>query len=240
MPTDPERSTAAGGLGAPRAPRQDGPRPDGTRRWTLSAAGMLLALAAVAAFAALLLDRKDARETREDADRRRAVAQEVVRLRRIQAPHRGGAVELRPADDASREELLTARTALLDRTRASILGDAKRRADSGELDGPIVGVTCGPLTRDPGTKPDHLVLTRTVGRYDCLAVKRREGSEVDLGHPFVAALDFRRFTYVWCRDNPAPSERGESLAFVRLERACLAARGKALGTGYAATPEDEG
>jgi hypothetical protein len=52
----------------------------------------------------------------------------------------------------------------------------------------------------------------------------------------VAALDFKRYTYVWCRNTPAQGERGESLAFVRLERACLAAKGKALGTGYVDVP----
>jgi hypothetical protein len=57
-----------------------------------------------------------------------------------------------------------------------------------------------------------------------------------LGHPFVAALDFRRFTFVWCRNSPPPSEAGQTLAHVRLERACLAAKGKALGTGYVDVP----
>ena len=63
---------------------------------------------------------------------------------------------------------------------------------------------------------------------------RRLGRE--LGYPFVAALDFRRFTYVWCRNTPPQSERGQALAFVRLDRACLAAKGKALGTGYVDVP----
>ena len=203
-------------------------------------AATLLAIGAVAVFAAVLVDRKGARETREDAAMRRARVVEVARLRRIQSPHRSSAHGLRPAAGATGGERLAARAALLDKARASILDDAKRRAESGELEGPIVDVTCRPLTRDPGSRPDHLVIERKVGRYDCLVVKRRDGGLVALGHPFVAALDFVRFSYVWCRDSPAPSERGEALAFVRLDRACLAARGKALGTGYASTPEDDG
>jgi len=68
-------------------------------------------------------------------------------------------------------------------------------------------------------------------------IKGDSGSSVgSIGYPFVAALDFRRFTYVWCRNTPPQSERGESLAFVRLDRACLAAKGRALGTGYVDVP----
>jgi len=81
-----------------------------------------------------------------------------------------------------------------------------------------------------------------VGRYDCLAVRlsaaTASGRSADLGYPFVAALDFTRFTYVWCRNTPPQGERGVALAQVRLARACLAARGRALGTGYATVPGD--
>jgi hypothetical protein len=40
----------------------------------------------------------------------------------------------------------------------------------------------------------------------------------------------------WCRNTPAQSERGRALAEVRLERACLAAKGAPLGTGYVDVP----
>ena len=83
------------------------------------------------------------------------------------------------------------------------------------------------------------MLGHVVGRYDCLAVQREEIKGIQLGQPFVAALDFERFTYVWCRNTPPPSERGKSLVFVRLDRTCLAATGKPLGTGYALTPSEE-
>ncbi len=51
-----------------------------------------------------------------------------------------------------------------------------------------------------------------VDAYDCLAVTReiratrlnRAGS---LGHPFIAVVDFRRYTFAWCKTNPAPGER---------------------------------
>ena len=86
------------------------------------------------------------------------------------------------------------------------------------------------------------MLTKPIGRYDCVAIKtdvRGIGGKkvAELGHPFVAALDFRRFTYTWCRNTPAQGEAGKALVFVRLQRACLAAKGRAMGTGYADVPD---
>jgi hypothetical protein len=41
----------------------------------------------------------------------------------------------------------------------------------------------------------------------------------------------REVSHVWCRNTSAQGERGVALALVRLDRACLAAKGRALGTG---------
>ena len=57
-----------------------------------------------------------------------------------------------------------------------------------------------------------------------------------LGFPFVAALDFKRFTYVWCRNTPGQGERGVAAGLRPPDRACLAAKGRALGTGYVDVP----
>ena len=112
--------------------------------------------------------------------------------------------------------------------------------DAGELRGPIPSTRCGPFLRAPDAVPDDRVLSKPIGRYDCVAVKgaagRSESTAGRLGYPFVAALDFRRFTYVWCRNTPPQSEAGSALAFVRLDRACLAAKGPPVGTGYADVP----
>jgi hypothetical protein len=151
-------------------------------------------------------------------------------------------VQLAPAAGATAAQRLAARRDLVGAARASILRDARARAASGELEGPIAKVTCGTIARDPAAIPDDRVLERRVGRYDCLAVKRSAATSssrtADIGYPFVTALDFTRFTYVWCRNTPPQGERGVALAQVRLARACLAARGRALGTGYAAVPGD--
>ena len=224
---------ATGGLGPlqqERAPLHKAAR----RRWWLVVAALLV-LAAVPLIL-VLRGQRDDRDARDADARQRAVAAEVIRLKRVQAPHRASAAASRPAGGASAAVRLQARAALVDAARASILGDARRRIATGEIEGPVLRVTCGPIARDPAAIPDDRVLSKPIGRYDCLAV-RRSIAGADLGYPFVAALDFRRRTYVWCRNTPPQSERGKVLAQVRLERACLAARGKALGTGYAVTPD---
>jgi hypothetical protein len=63
----------------------------------------------------------------------------------------------------------------------------------------------------------------------------KEGRKVaTFGHPFVAALDFRAGTFVFCKDNKAPSERGRAIAQVRLAPACfgLPPDAEPLGNGY--------
>lgn len=237
MASDPESRSAAGALGARPARAPETPPRGPPRRAFAWLAGVLL-VAGVAALSLALLAEKDERETRAASQRHTAVAAEVARLRRVQAPQRAAAMSLRPAAGATDRERLAARAALFDVARASILADARRRVRHRELSGPVSAVTCSSLSRAPESPLEHTDLTRRVGRYSCLAVTRAEDATVGLGHPFVAALDFRRFTYVWCLQAPKPSERGKALAFVRLDRACLAARGKAIGTGYAATPDD--
>jgi hypothetical protein len=171
---------------------------------------------------------------------RRAVAAKRAQLAKIQAPHRGNARSLRPAAGASAAQRLRARRALVVAAEERITKDARRRAAAGELDGPISHTECGPIERRPDAVPDDRKLEKDLGRYDCVAVKadvRQRGKSVGrLGHPFVTTLNFRRFTYVWCRNTPAQSERGVVLVFVRLERECLAATGKALGSGYLDVP----
>jgi hypothetical protein len=217
------------------------PRLSGTRRRNVIWGGGTIGLIVLAAIVALVLHAKSQRDARQRAADARAVAAERVRLKRLQAPHRGAARDLRPPRGAGRTELLAARAALVRRAEASITRDARARVRTGEIAGPIGASQCGPFLRAPGAVPDDRVLSKAIGRYDCIAVRGsisgRGGASVgSIGYPFVAALDFRRFTYVWCRNTPPQSERGQALAFVRLDRACLAAKGRALGTGYVDVP----
>jgi len=231
-----ERCTRCGRSVLIRAPRLHG-----RRRTVVLWGGGAVALVVLAVVVAIVLNAKSDRDARQRAADARAVAAERVRLTKLQAPHRGAAPDLRPPANATGQERLAARAALVKTVEGAITRDAQGRARRGEIDGPIRSSECGPYLRAPDAVPDDKVLTKTIGRYDCVAVKDDiqgdTGSSVGrLGYPFVAALDFRRFTYVWCRNTPPQSERGESLAFVRLDRACLAAKGRALGTGYVDVP----
>jgi hypothetical protein len=216
------------------------PRLQGRRRRTVLWGGGLAALALTAVVILVVLDRQSERQERERTRHARVVAAERVRLQRLQAPHRGAARDLRPSAGASAAQRLTAREALVRRAEASITVDARARVRRGEIAGPIRDSECGPFLKAPDAVPDARVLSKRIGRYDCVAIKadiNQDGAAVGrLGYAFVTALDFDRFTYVWCRNTPPQSERGEALAVVRLDRACLAATGRPVGNGYADVP----
>jgi hypothetical protein len=217
------------------------PRLRGRRRTYVIWGGAAAAVVVVAVIALVLNSVVSDRDKRDRAKAEKEVAAEKARLKRIQAPHRGSATQLRPAAGASDQTVLSARAALVRNVEAAITRDAQARDRAGELKGPIERTECGPLLKAKDAVPDDRILSKSIGRYDCVAVKRTVTGEAGqsvgrLGFAFVAALDFKRFTYVWCRNTPAQGERGVALAFVRLDRACLAAKGKALGTGYVDVP----
>jgi hypothetical protein len=215
------------------------------RRWLLAAGGLAVVLVLAGVGAVFAFNDKDSRETREKKAQTALVARLRAKITKIQAPHHGAARDLEPPADATDAQLLTARKALVSAVERRITADARARAKAGELDGPISSTACGPILKSKQAIPDDRVLSKRIGRYDCVAIKRhviaQKGEKVaELGHAFVAALNFDTYTYTWCRNTPAQGERGVALVFVRLDRACLAATGKALGTGYVAAPGEEG
>ena len=209
-----------------------------TQRWILG--GLTLAGVIVAAILILpgVFDAKresDARAAREHAAR---VAAERKRLIREQRPMRGKPANLKPpGPNASSSEILAARKQLITALEGAILADAQQRVKTGELDGPVQRVSCGPLIRNPGNVGEEEDLKNRRGRYDCVAVKRdvmKDGKVVGLfGHPFVGTADFKRFTYVWCKDNKVPGERGKPLAKVPIPAVCIGAEGQPrVADGY--------
>ena len=208
------------------------------RRLIAGAAGAVLAVA-IAVFVVLAAGDRTDREAREKTATAQRVAALRAKIALRQKPHHGAARALRPPPGATHAQRLAARAALVGAVERRITSDARARAKAGELDGPIVSTTCGPILKSKTAIPDDRVLTKHIGRYDCVAIKKHitdaEGANVaELGHAFVAALNFDTYTYTWCRNTPAQGERGVALVFVRLDRACLAATGQALGTGYVA------
>jgi hypothetical protein len=214
------------------------------RRWLIGgmvAAALIAVLTVIAVIA--VGDRSD-RDAANKAEQTRRVAALRVRITRQQAPHRGAARDLKPPADATDAQLLSARKALVGAVQQRITDDARARVKTGELTGPFSHTSCGPILKSKAAIPDDRVLSKSMGRYDCVAVKRdvtlHPGQKVaELGYAFVAALNFKTYTYTWCRNNPAQGEAGKALIFVRLDRACLAAKGKALGTGYVAAPGEQ-
>jgi hypothetical protein len=209
------------------------------RRWLVVGVAAVLLLSIVGVVGLVALGDRDDRETRQKAEQTRRVEALRARLTRIQAPHRGSAPSLKPPAGASDAQRLAARRALVVAVEDRITADAQAREKTGELDGPIRNTVCGPILKSKQAIPDDRVLAKPIGRYDCVAIKRHvttadDAKVAELGHAFVAALDFKTYTYTWCRNTPAQGEAGKALVFVRLERACLAATGAAVGTGYVA------
>jgi branched-chain amino acid transport system permease protein len=196
------------------------------------------AVAVLAAVGFVLIEPLVTESKREQAAAtRHRLAQERARLAAEQRPHRAQG-STRDDVHASHAARLAARRALVRDTEQAITRDAAARAGPG---GAVRSTDCGPVRRD--LPRDDLDLSKPIGRYDCVAVSEdvhQRGKVVaKFGVPFVAAIDFRHGRLTWCKNNPAPSERGKTLAFVRLDPACLGLPpdAKPLGSGYAA-PED--
>jgi hypothetical protein len=208
------------------------------QRWALAGAALAVVIAAAALILPGVFDAKrdnNAKLARAFAAR---VAAEKARLTREQRPQRGRPAGLRPpSPTASASVQRAARHKLVLALEGAILADARSRVAAGRLDGPIQRVSCGPLIKNPGMHTEDEDLSKTRGRYDCVAVKREvtNGGKVVglLGHPFVGTADFKRFTYVWCKDNKVPGERGKPLAKVPVPAVCIGAEGRPrVGDGY--------
>jgi hypothetical protein len=214
-------------------------RVNDTQRWILAGVALLGVIAAAVLILPGVFSAKkdnDARVAREQAAR---VAAERKRLIREQRPMRGRPPTdvPRPAAGASAAEQIAARHKLVTALEGAILADAQARVKTGELDGPVKRVSCGPLIHRPGNADEADDLSNSRGRYDCVAVKRdvmKDGKVVGLfGHPFVGTADFKRWSYVWCKDNKVPGERGKPLAKVPIPAVCIGAAGRPrVGDGY--------
>ena len=166
-------------------------------RWVaVLGAGLVLVAVAVAVVAVPAI--REGKEEGEARDRRAAeaeAAERLAQLRAQQTPHRGRG---RAARDGA------GRAALLERVRASIEADARRRLARGELDGPAVRrVDCRPSPR-PGTGARRSFGCTAVTSDIPAGPRNVPGS---LGHPFVVVVDFSTGRYTWCKTNPPPGEQ---------------------------------
>jgi hypothetical protein len=175
--------------------------------WKKLAIGFGIGAVIVGIALAIMVPRIDTnkRQTaaRKAAEKRQAVAQNRARINREQAPHHGAAVALLPSAHASAAERAAAKAQLMDHVRADIVADAHARAAAGEMHDVVGTPAC---TTVPGTAN----LTN-FGVYDCFltthaipAGKRNVPGAI--GYPFRAVVNFKTFTYNWCKTENIPGE----------------------------------
>jgi len=205
--------------------------PPSARTLAIAAVVLVVLVAGAAALIVPAIDsskeRSAAAQAREDAQRRAASRRETIREQR---PRRLDAAALLPAAGAPDAEVVSARETLLRRVETAISEDARARADAGELEGRPQGTQCEPYPKrtDRADWPDQDPGAAR-GVYDCLvfvrAVPQTEtniGGQV--GYPFRAVLDFKRFAVAWCKTDPVPGERvvPDPRTVLELPKACRA------------------
>ena len=208
-------------------------------RWTLAIAVTAGLIVLGLALRPGIQETKQERATRLAREQSARVNAQRARLIRQQRPVKGRDPEYRllpaTADDSERK---AARRALVLTLESAITADAHKRIKAKQMDGPVRFTECGPLVRTADALADDQILSKDLGRYDCVAVKRdvrRFGRTVALfGHPYVGTIDFTKGTFVFCKDNKVPGERGKALATVKLAPICLGLDENAeeVGEGY--------
>jgi hypothetical protein len=147
------------------------------------------------------------------ANRRRIVAE--------QTPRHGAAAALRPPAGASPAERRAARARLVDHVRDAVWADARARAAKGQIR-PVTG---------PARCATHkgTTLSGRFGVLDCFVVAQHikqtaRTAAGSIGYPFRAVLDFRRFSYAFCKVEGIPGEMliPDPRLVVPLPRACQA------------------
>jgi hypothetical protein len=177
---------------------------------------LVVALGTAAALLPGILESKEERaesERRERAERR---ADLVRRLQAEQQPRFRRSESVAPRGAAEAEQLET-RAGLMEELPAEILSDARARARSGQLDGPIDRVDCEPFPRTVDGIGADEDLSRRTGRYSCVAVTAdfgtgETGATGVIGHQYRAEVDFGDGRYAFCKVSGQAGPAREQLA----------------------------
>jgi hypothetical protein len=190
-------------------PRDVDVPPPPVRKLALGA--VVLAIVCAGAAAAIVPAIDHAKRSRAAQERAHDAAVRAAERRRIlhdQRPRHASAPALRPD-----------RAALIDRAERDISRDAAARVRAGELKGPTGATSCVPVT-NVRIVPDQ-------GVFDCLTVVRNivpsgASGAGTIGYPFRAVLDYRRFSFVWCKTNPVPGEleTPDARTIIQIPRVC--------------------
>jgi hypothetical protein len=182
------------------------------------------AVVVVGAALAVLVPRIDQGKARRTAAAAAVAARARVEHRRQiaaqQAPHHGADVALRPSAGAPPVVRQGARMRLVGHIEDAVLADAKARSANHTIPFPVSGpARC---SVHPGT-----TLTGRFGVLDCFVVATQikqtaRNAAGAMGYPFRAVVDFRRFTYAWCKVEGIPGEMSvpDPRLTVALPRAC--------------------
>jgi hypothetical protein len=156
---------------------------------------------------------QESKEKRAQSEERRIERQRAAREARLREQQRP-----RFASGPAAADSVPGRERLVEAAGASVLADARARAASGELDGPIRGVSCEPFPRTVSGRGAEQDLSEPAGNYSCLAVTARfEGSQGEqaayaqseaglIGHPYRIRIDFETGRYAFCRVAGRPGE----------------------------------
>jgi hypothetical protein len=190
------------------------------RKLAIGTAAGLVVLGIVLAIMVPRIDSgKDRRSAAAAAAENRFREQDRARIKTEQTPRFGADAALRPAAGASPAQQHAARAQLVTHVRDAVWADAQARSARGQLE-PLDGPTTCQTHR--GT-----TLTGRFGVLDCFVVAQRikktsNTASGAIGYPFRAVLDFRRFSYAFCKVEGIPGELviPDPRLVVALPRAC--------------------
>jgi hypothetical protein len=164
-----------------------------------TAAGLVLLGVALAVVIPRIDHGKQSRAAADRASVAAAQARNRARIAREQSAHHGAAAALRPPAGASAKERSAARAQLLASLERDVLADARARSASGEMrrvDGPA---TCRPSATQPAGVMDCFVVSTHIK-------KTSRTTPGVIGYPFRAVVDYKTFTYNFCKTEQVPGE----------------------------------
>jgi hypothetical protein len=191
--------------------------------WRKLALGTAAGLVLVGVALAIIVPRIDnGKQQRARADAAQEARFRLENRRRIlheQTPRHGADAALKPAAGASPAQRQTARAQLVDHVRDAVWADARARSAKGELK-PLAGPTT--CAAHKGT-----TLSGRFGVLDCFVVAQRikktsRTAAGAIGYPFRAVVDFKRYSYAFCKVEGIPGEMviPDPRLVVALPRAC--------------------
>jgi hypothetical protein len=184
-----------------------------------AAAGLVLLGVALAILVPRIDNGKESRARADAAQQARFRLEDRRRIIHEQTPRHGADPALKPPPGASAAEKRAARAQLVDHVREAVWADARSRAARGELR-PLDGPTR--CAAHQGT-----TLTGRFGLLDCFVVAQHINRTArtaagSIGYPFRAVVDFKRFSYAFCKVEGIPGELviPDPRLVVALPRAC--------------------